>query len=170
MGSKGRASRGTRQQVAEVPGWVWQTVSAEAEGHRGRSRGGAAAPTLLLRPAPPRAAVPVRPLEGLIVPSSATGALPAPRAGGEATTRHSRFVCVAPGSPLSECVRPPGCQRIRTPLLWERNVCYASPPVCPQAAPATMLFVAMSAPGRTYSGKGNFKHTSPQTGTVGNFF
>lgn len=39
----------------------------------------------------------------------------------------------------------PRCQRIRTPLPWERNVCYASFPPCPPAAPATVLFVAASA-------------------------
>lgn len=68
------------------------------------------------------------------MPSSGTGALPTDSAGG------SRFVCVASGSPITECTRPPECQ-----LLRERNVCYASPPVCPHAGPASKLFVAMSA-------------------------
>lgn len=81
-----------------------------------------------------------------------------------AAAQRSHFVRVAPGSLLTECTRPPGCQRIRIPLLWERNVCYASPPLCPHAAPATMLFVAMSAL-ENLLGKGNFKLTSLYSGT-----
>lgn len=82
-GEKRRASWGTRQQVAEVPGWVWRAGKAEAEGHRGRSRGGtAAAPTLRLCPAP--ACGPssyALEVEGLTVPSSGTGSLPTDSAG-----------------------------------------------------------------------------------------
>lgn len=84
-GEKGRASWGTRQQVAEVPGWVWRAGKAEAEGHLGRSRGGAAAPTLRLCPAPdcgPSVYAWGRGVEGLTVPSSVTGALSTDRAGG----------------------------------------------------------------------------------------
>lgn len=40
--------------------------------------------------------------------------------------------------------KAPTCQS-RAPLLWERNVCYAGPPLCPHPAPATVLFAATSA-------------------------
>lgn len=84
-GEKGRASWGTRQQVAGVPGWVWRAGKSEAEGHPGRSQGGAAAPTLRLCPAPdcgPSVYAWGGGVEGLTVPSSGTGALPTDSAGG----------------------------------------------------------------------------------------
>lgn len=86
-----------------------------------------------------------------MVPSPSAGALPAQ---GEVAARQpmaKRRGSVAKPLCWDRAVGTPGrnaqastCQ-LRAPLLWERNVCYASPPLCPHPASATGLFVATSA-------------------------
>ena len=70
-----------------------------------------------------------------------------PRANGEQQERElqSGFVCAVTPELPAQKAQSPRCQRIGTPLLWERNVCYVGPAPCPPATRSTVLFVAASA-------------------------
>ena len=80
-----------------------------------------------------------------LLPAQGGGRGPAANGGEQERELQSGFVCAATPELLARNAQSPRCLRIRTALLRERNVCYASSAPCPPAAPATVLFVAASA-------------------------